>query len=924
MSQSDFGTIDPVTKTGTVLASDLNMSRDAWHSNHLGIGAPSYIAEGMMWIDQDGGTPTDWTVNIYDGTQDVALFTLDASAHTASLAVNTIDVSGNVGMGGNLSLTTNSATITLTDSVNDSIINAQGGFIYMNGFSGTIFQTNGTSRLIVQATSVRPNDLLGLLGLGTDTNRWGSSFFKGAMTIAPSWDFGANPIHTDADNFGILHDTAKVGMTIGGGSSSNCYIYFGDTDSLTRGRIIYLNDATTDNFTFYSGGTMDFMVNSGVTALAFATDGHATFEDDVTINENLIVTNEIALGGGSPQSGIALYITNLSTGAGTTETVRLYATQDDDDLYTRYRHIGTTGTNWSVGYDYSGEGFCITESSTLQSAGTATLFLSNTTDTATFAGDIISGALKRIVAGGDTTNTTLTNYYLISAAIGVSGRMYLRDLSSGFTTGTSAKDGTALISDDGLFQIKGSKSDGSGSTATFFQLDQSSGNIEMGGTVPTSINSLSDNLVVSTATHVGMTLATINPAATLNFYFAEGADNNIAQVSMRGSTHDDAGRMTIGTSVASGGEILFTTGNGLISMHMDSSQQVWVGFNDFQRGILRVSGGTTTDGGIIDWMNGATDSGTVNYWRAQSQGVNFEIGPNTDTNAFTFTNTGTLFTAGNLNANGGGIIAGVSNSVSGNLTLHGLGSGIEGGQIDILGATASFAHWIIDSRNDELRMIVVETQDVNIGMFNAGAGAFNLDIGSGAIVLSDTGNIDMTGDLLMNAGEGIGIQRSNSVGIHGLLTQGDMTTKRSGITFSTSNELRFFTGSNVLAATLESGGDLTLVGEFERGSGTILNGVWDTFGDNMNSFGTHPRFVLQGTTSSAIVMIDSGNTLNQRVMTFNLQDGLFTFEKFSDNGGVATELMRFNMSTNAITMLLPTSAGVSGTLWNDGGTVKVA
>ena len=92
----------------------------------------------------------------------------------------------------------------------------------------------------------------------------------------------------------------------------------------------------------------------------------------------------------------------------------------------------------------------------------------------------------------------------------------------------------------------------------------------------------------------------------------------------------------------------------------------------------------------------------------------------------------------------------------------------------------------------------------------------------------------------------------------------------------------------------------------------------------MNSFGTNPRFVLQGTTSSAIVMIDSTNTVDQRVMTFNLQAGLFTFEKFSDNGGVGTELMKFNMATNSITMLLPTSAGVAGTLWNDGGTVKVA
>ncbi len=914
MAQSDFGTIDPVIKTGTVLASDLNTSRDAWHSNHSGTSTPSYVVEGMTWIDTT--TASAWAYNIYDGTQDVQLFTIDSVAHTSALAVGSIDISGNISTGGNLDLTTNSATITLTDSTNDSIINAQGGFIYMNGFSGTIFQTNGTSRLIVQSTALRPNDLSGLLGLGTDTYRWGGGFFKGTVTIAPAWDLGADPMHTDADNFGILHDTSKVGMTIGGSTTSNCYIYFGDTDSLTRGRIIYLNDATTDNFTFYSGGTMDFKVNSGVTALTFATDGHATFEDDVTVNENLTVTNEVAFGGGSPQSGIALYITNLGTGADSLETVRMFSAVDDDDLSTRYRHTGSTGTNWSVGYDYSGEGFCITESSTLQSAGTATLFLSNTSKTATFAGDIVSGVAKRIIAGGDTTNTTLTNYYLVASAFNVSGRLYLRDLSSGFSTGSASTDGTALISDGGLFKIFGAKSDGSGSTGVFFELNQSSGNIEMGGTAPTSINSLSDNLVVSTATHVGMTLATTNSAATLNFYFAEGADNNIAQVSMRGSTHADAGRMTIGTSVASGGEILFTTGNGLISMHMDSSQQVWVGFNDFQRGILRVSGGTTTDGGIIDFMNGATDSGTVNYWRAQSQGANFEIGPNTDPNAFSFTNAGKLTLAGNVDAQGGQLVGGVSNSVQGILTLHGPASG-EGAQINMNGGGGVGAqNWVLDVKDTVFRMFSNQSADSIIQIFNSdGSGIADLSL--------------LDGNMILSSGGAIGIAKNSTNGIHGLNTAGDMSSKRAGLIFDGSNQLLFKTGSNVLAGTWSTTGldiveDLTLDGEFERGSGTILNGVWDTFGDNMNSFGTNPRFVLQGTTSSAIVMIDSTNTVDQRVMTFNLQAGLFTFEKFSDNGGVGTELMKFNMATNAITMLLPTSAGVAGTLWNDGGTVKVA
>ena len=48
MSQSDFGTIDPDTKNGTDLATDLNSWRDALHSMHRGASRPSYAAAGMV------------------------------------------------------------------------------------------------------------------------------------------------------------------------------------------------------------------------------------------------------------------------------------------------------------------------------------------------------------------------------------------------------------------------------------------------------------------------------------------------------------------------------------------------------------------------------------------------------------------------------------------------------------------------------------------------------------------------------------------------------------------------------------------------------------------------------------------------------------------------------------------------------------
>ena len=68
MSQSDFGTLDPNTKTGSVLATDLNSFRDALHTSHKGSSRPSYATSGLRWIN-DAATP--WILNTYDGTDDI-------------------------------------------------------------------------------------------------------------------------------------------------------------------------------------------------------------------------------------------------------------------------------------------------------------------------------------------------------------------------------------------------------------------------------------------------------------------------------------------------------------------------------------------------------------------------------------------------------------------------------------------------------------------------------------------------------------------------------------------------------------------------------------------------------------------------------------------------------------------------------------
>lgn len=76
MAQNDFGTIDPNTKSGTALATDLNNFRDAVNSVHLGGTRPSYVVTGMIW---GNNTSSNLVYSAYDGSDDIALFQLDAT-----------------------------------------------------------------------------------------------------------------------------------------------------------------------------------------------------------------------------------------------------------------------------------------------------------------------------------------------------------------------------------------------------------------------------------------------------------------------------------------------------------------------------------------------------------------------------------------------------------------------------------------------------------------------------------------------------------------------------------------------------------------------------------------------------------------------------------------------------------------------------
>lgn len=81
MSQSDFGTIVPTTKSGSALATDLMSWRNALHSSHKGPTAPSYVATGLVWLD-DAPDPL-WLYKIYDGTSWITMLAIDSTNNVA-------------------------------------------------------------------------------------------------------------------------------------------------------------------------------------------------------------------------------------------------------------------------------------------------------------------------------------------------------------------------------------------------------------------------------------------------------------------------------------------------------------------------------------------------------------------------------------------------------------------------------------------------------------------------------------------------------------------------------------------------------------------------------------------------------------------------------------------------------------------------
>jgi len=204
MSQYDFGTIDPATKNGIDLATDLNTWRTALHSTHKGPTAPAYKQIGTEWIDD--ATAGWYIFKMWDGV--------------AWVIICSAETTGNMGYwaNGRLVLPTASAPTPVTigdtwfDTTDKTLVVGSGVAGYskrgaptvwekIGSFSGTGASINYTglsafSKIRIHYFGVAATDA-NTLYLRTSSNN-GSSYDAGASDYLVSWRYQFNTTHAAA------------------------------------------------------------------------------------------------------------------------------------------------------------------------------------------------------------------------------------------------------------------------------------------------------------------------------------------------------------------------------------------------------------------------------------------------------------------------------------------------------------------------------------------------------------------------------------------------------------------------------------------------------------------------------------------------------------------------------------------------------
>lgn len=266
MSQYDFGTLTSPLSGTTLCTTVLANWRTALHSSHSGASRPSYVAAGMFWINT---TTNPWVVNVYDGSSDVALGTINTTTHQftpSNIAIVDGDKGDIVTSSSGTVWTIDTNAVTTTKILDNNVTLAK----LATQAANTVLANATASSAVPTAVALATNQVLGRLAsnivaidLATAAQYQANTASK-ILTTDKVWSAAGGVALTDAAtvtldlstglNFTLLA-TSSVGATRALGNPSNGkdgqtgYIKFTQDSSGSRALTFGANWKNTSGYT---------------------------------------------------------------------------------------------------------------------------------------------------------------------------------------------------------------------------------------------------------------------------------------------------------------------------------------------------------------------------------------------------------------------------------------------------------------------------------------------------------------------------------------------------------------------------------------------------------------------------------------------------------------------------------------------------
>jgi hypothetical protein len=484
------------------------------------------------------------------------LITFDMANETATLTGATTFQDAITVSSGNATVTTGNLTVTAGDVTSGGKVNISGG--------GTAITTTDVNAddLVVGATTGNRGITIsaenGVASLNFEKNN--GTFIRYDEATNNDLEFkvnGGTALTIDSSQNATFDNNVTVGdgtgatkLYINGTSGTNSDIEFQEAGT-PAWRIRNTNTSGGARFAIFEGTTNEYFSILGST-------GEATFSSNVTVGNELLVGNSVLDSTNS-------FLTLGDGGVGATHNTSAL-TIDDNTGGAISIGVPAAGTRsiWFAGPTEVDEGQIQYQESTKRLAigtrvagGQVAIRTADNVTALTIDSSQRGVFESQLYVGGNTTDTTNTNFTLNISKDSTSGRLYLRDLSAGFTTGNARKDGTLIISDDGVLTFAGAKEDGSSSSTVQLTLNQNTDETTVGGDLIVDGTTNLEGLVSLTGgsyTTLGIASGVTTPTSS---YHPVNTEGNAATDDMTDIVAGDDGQILIYTPFNGGRDITF-------------------------------------------------------------------------------------------------------------------------------------------------------------------------------------------------------------------------------------------------------------------------------------------------------------------------------------------------------------------------------